>query len=509
MESRIIDKIDELVISMFGGEVIMQGEISKENEEEFFGEHLDEEQKEHQRIFEDIRFNQELHNQRANIVTISKRMEAQMNDLEQKQTELQAKLQKSEDILFDVIGTEEEEAKEEIKAKAEIEPEPPPQQALAVEAPPTPTAATANVTNQIATISKSINDNIAQFSDKINIEDIPLLGKNEVNVAAYGGDVKKDVEEPQMILDFFAESGINFLIGKGGLGKTFLAYNLVVSLLKLGYEIFYVDLDNPPATPKRRRFDDRIIELNMRHRIRYYNFVDAIKVISDKKVKNSEDYIKMLMNNIASYKQAYPHKKIVVFLDALQNLISDFGVEKSSSDFMRRMRYYSGIGLTYIILHHTIKSNDANDQPVFRGYGVLRDSADTMYFIKEVHHDDTNAITDYVLKAEKNRWDTTSTVTIKLKGSYECDIVKNGILGFENMVLKLCYINLKDSKKLKNELIEIVQKGLTFDVGKAKISDTLDELVRRKYLLAERGDRKSMYFSINKQNNDLVRILDF
>ena len=78
------------------------------------------------------------------------------------------------------------------------------------------------------------------------------------------------------------------------------------------------------------------------------------------------------------------------------------------------------------------------------------------------------------------------------------------------MVLKLCYINLKDNnKKLKNELVEAVQKGLTFDVGKAKISDTLDELVRRKYLLTERGDRKSIYFSINKQNNDLLRILDF
>jgi len=474
--------IEELIILSFGGDII-QSDI-EDNER--------------------IRLCQELYSQKKDIQSIQKRMEAQMNELESKQAELQAKLQANDateaDILFDVIGVEEE-----AKAK-EIEPEPPPQaQALAVEA-PTPTAASQTVVTNTNAID---DDNIAQFDDKINIEDIPLLLKNEVNVAAYAGDVKKDVEEPQMILDFFAESGVNFLIGKGGLGKTFLAYNLVVSLLKLGYEIFYIDLDNPPATPKRRRFDDKIIEMNMRHRLRYYNFVDAIKVISDKKVKNSEEYIKMLMNNIASYKQAYPNKKIVVFLDALQNLISDFGVEKASSDFMRRMRFYSGIGLTYIILHHTIKSNDANDQPIFRGYGVLRDAADTMFFIKEVHKDDTNSITDYVLKAEKNRWDITDKVTIKLKGSFECDIIQNGILGFENMVLKLCYINLKDSKKLKNELVEIIQKGLTFDVGKAKISDTLDELVRRKYLLTERGDRKSMYFSINKQNKDLVRILDF
>jgi len=468
--------IEELIVLSFGGDIIQSDIEDYENER--------------------IRFCQRLYYQKKDLQSILKRMEAQMNDLEQKRLDLQSKLQKTEeDILFEAIGIEE--------AKEEREPEPPPPNIDAVGA-VTPTPA-----SQMVFTKSDDDDNIAQFDDKINIEDIPL-GKNEINVAAYAGDVKKDVEEPQMILDFFAESGVNFLIGKGGLGKTFLAYNLVVSLLKLGYEIFYIDLDNPPATPKRRRFDDRIIELNMRHRIRYYNFVDAIKVISDKKVKNSEDYIKMLMNNIASYKQAYPNKKIVVFLDALQNLISDFGVEKASSDFMRRMRFYSGIGLTYIILHHTIKSNDANEQPIFRGYGVLRDAADTMYFIKEVHHDDTNAITDYVLKAEKNRWDTTSTVTIKLKGSYECDVIKNGILGFENMVLKLCYVNLKNNnKKLKNELIEAIQKGLTFDVGKAKISDTLDELVRRKYLLTERGDRKSIYFSINKQNNDLVRILDF
>jgi len=477
IEPQKVSRIEELIILSFGGDIIQSDIEDYDNER--------------------IRFCQRLYYQKKDLQSILKQLEERMNDLEQNQTNLQSKLQATNDatdILFDAIGVEEQ---------AKIEPEPPPPNIDAVGA-ATPTPASQMV------FTKSDDDNIAQFDDKINIEDIPLLLKNEVNVAAYGGDVKKDVEEPQMILDFFAESGVNFLIGKGGLGKTFLAYNLVVSLLKLGYEIFYIDLDNPPATPKRRRFDDKIIELNMRHRLRYYNFVDAIKVINDKKVKNSEEYIKMLMNNIASYKQAYPHKKIIVFLDALQNLISDFGVEKASSDFMRRMRYYSGIGLTYIILHHTIKSNDANDQPVFRGYGVLRDAADTMYFIKEVHHDDTNAITDYVLKAEKNRWDTTDKVTIKLKGSFECDIVKNGILGFENMVLKLCYVNLKNNnKKLKNELIEAIQKGLTFNVGKAKISDTLDELVRRKYLLTERGDRKSMYFSINKQNNDLLRILDF
>jgi len=487
-----IDKIDSLVIELFGGEVIAQGEISEEVEREFFEEHLDEEQKKHKRIFEDIRFNQELHNQRANIVSIQKRMEAQMNELEQKQAELQSKLQKSEDVLFDVIGTEE--AKEEIKAKDKIEPEPPPQaQALAVEAPPTPTAATAiaNANNQMV-ITKSINDNIAQYQEEFK----PLLKI---------GSIYRTAKSNNILYNFLKENGVNFIVGKGGIGKSYLSYHLVIDLLKQNYHVFYIDMDNPDDIFIERGLKDEAIKIGKGDFIKYFNNEDyeiaendeELSKIDDFKFSNNATFAARIINYIKKYKQRFSEQRVIVFIDSLQNIIDDFSIERMSSGFMRFLRKTARKGLTLVILHHTNKQGEQ-----FKGFTVIRDAADMMYTISGVLKDNQNKVTDFILKSEKNRYNTAEKIRFMLLGNYEFEIAETVFDNIvEDIIARLTFFALNKYKELQKMQLNKHIKSKMPHVGRTKINEILDKFVDLEFLNKRQGDKAAVFLSLNEESD--------
>jgi len=498
-----IDKIDRLIIELFGGEVIAQGEISNENEEEFFGERLDEEQKEHKRIFEHIRFNQELHTQRENIVTIERIMEVQMNELESKQAELQelqAKLQATDnatDILFDVIGIEEE-AKKEIKAKDKIEPEPPPQQALAVEAPPTPTAATANATNQIAIINKSINDNIAQYQEEFKLFKV--------------GSIYRTAKNRDILYNFIAANGVNFLVGAGGSGKTYLCYHLIIDLLRQNYNVFYVDLDNTDELFIERGFSDKVVRIGKGDYIRYFNNQDyEISTNDDElkalKIKDEFDFATKTIKTIIKYKQRFSEQNVVVFIDSLHNLIDDFSIERMSNIFMRFLRRTARKGLTLIVLHHTAKANNQ-----FKGFTVIRDAADMMYTIAKTQRDAFGNVTDYILKVEKNRYSAPEQLQIKILGDYEFKTVNTVLDLDENTVLKIAYFALLKNKEMQkmqlNQHIRDKLIGIGQKIGRIKVGEILDKFIELRLFNIRQGDKAAVYLSLNMQNDTLIKLTE-
>jgi len=153
-------------------------------------------------------------------------------------------------------------------------------------------------------------------------------------------------------------------------------------------------------------------------------------------------------------------------------------------------------------LHH---QSTANSQQ-FKGFTVLRDACDMMYFIKEARKDATNNIVSYVLQSEKNRYRTSPKITIKLVGSYEFNVVEDALEGIEIVALKLIYFALKDGKKLmKQELVAAVKKGTSVDIGRATTNELIDEFVKKGFLKTEKGDRKAIYFMINEENEAALK----
>jgi KaiC/GvpD/RAD55 family RecA-like ATPase len=478
-----IDKIDRLIIELFGGEVIKQGEISEEVEREFFGERLTEEQKERKRIFEHIRFTQDLHTQREDVVSIQKRLEAQMNELEQKQTELQAKLQKSEDILFDVIGIEEE-------AKAKEEPPPNIDEAGA----PTPIPA-----NQIPITS--ITDNIQQSSDEF---------KNKFkNITNFGLIYDKIEENNNILFNFLLENGVNFMVGAGGTGKTYLSYHFVIDLLKQNYQVFYIDMDNPSSLVVDRGLKDKIIQIGKGDYVRYYNYTDFKKSLDNKvlNIRTEANFIFKILEYIEAYKQQFKEQKIVVFIDSLQSIITDFSVEKISSEFMHYMRRLSQSNITFVILHHTAKQSGQ-----FKGFTVLRDAGDMMYYIAGIQKDLQGNITDYVLKTEKSRYKGAEQLQIRILGNYQFDVIDTVLDIDENTILKLVYFGLKKHKELQkmqlNKYVRERLEGIGSRIGRTKINEIIDKFIELKFLSIRYGDKTTIYLSLNQESDTLKKLTD-
>jgi KaiC/GvpD/RAD55 family RecA-like ATPase len=486
-----IDKIDRLVIALFGGEIIEQGEISKENEEEFFGERLTVKQKENRRIFERMRLKQDLYSQKVDVINVQKRMEAQMNELEQKQAELQAKLQATDnatDILFEAIGTE----PEEIKAKDRIEPEPPPQ-IDAVEA-PTPTAA-----NQIPI--PSITNNIQQSNDEF---------KNRFkNAITLGSIYDKNEENKNILFNFLLENGVNFLVGAGGSGKTYLSYHFVVYLLNNGYQVFYIDMDNPSSLIVDRGLKDKIIQIGKGDYIRYYNYTDFKKVLDNKalNIKTEASFIIKILEYIEAYKQQFKEQKVVVFIDSLQSIITDFSVEKTSSEFMHYMRRLSQSNITFVVLHHTAKQSG-----LFKGFTVLRDAGDMMYYIGGVQKDLQGNITDYVLKTEKARYKGAEQLQIRILGNYQFDVIDTVLDIDENTVLKLVYFGLKKHNELQkmqlNKYVRDRLEGIGNRIGRTKINEIIDKFIELKFLNVRPGDKTTVYLSLNPKSDTLKKLTE-
>jgi len=493
--------IEELIILSFGGDIILSDNMDYDKErirlcQELYLQREDIRNIQNQMELQGIQQKQaelRLYSQKKDIQSIQ--MEAQMNELEQKQSELQelqAKLQ-AEDILFDVIGTEED--KEEIKAKNKIEPEPPPQQALAVEAPTTPTAA-----NQIPLIP-SITNNIQQSSDEF---------KNKFKNAITLGLVYDKIEENKNILfNFLLENGVNFLVGAGGTGKTYLSYHFVIDLLKQNYQVFYLDMDNPSSLIIDRGLKDKIIQIGKGDYIRYYNYTDFKKVLDNKAlgIKTEANFIGKILEYIEAYKQQFKEQKIVVFIDSLQSIITDFSIEKISSEFMHYIRRLSQSNITFVVLHHTAKQSGQ-----FKGFTVLRDLGDMMYYIAGIQKDLQGNITDYVLKTEKARYKGAEQLQIRILGNYQFDVIDTVLDIDENTILKLVYFGLKKHKELQkmqlNKYVRDRLEGIGNRIGRTKINEIIDKFIELKFLNTRYGDKTTIYLSLNQESDTLKKLTE-
>jgi len=490
--------IEELIVLSFGGDIILSDNMDYDKEQirlcqELYLQREDIRSIQNQMELLGIQQRQvelRLYSQKKDIQSIQ--MEERMSELQQRQSELQ---KTEEDVLFEVIGTE----AEEIKAK-EIEPEPPPQQALAVEAPTTPTAATtANATNQqIATISKSINDNIAQYQEEFKLFKV--------------GSIYRTAKNRDILYDFIAANGVNFLVGAGGSGKTYLCYNLIIDLLRQNYNVFYVDLDNTDELFIERGFNDKIIRIGKGDYIRYFNNQDyEISTNDDElktlKIKDEFDFATKTIKTIIKYKQRFSEQNVVVFIDSLHNLIDDFSIERMSNIFMRFLRRTARKGLTLIVLHHTAKANNQ-----FKGFTIIRDAADMMYTIAKTQRDAFGNITDYILKVEKSRYSAPEQIQIKLLGDYEFKTVNTVLDLDENTVLKIAYFALLKSKEMQkmqlNQHIRDKLIGVGYKIGRIKVGEILDKFIELRLFNVRQGDKAAIYLSLNMQNDTLIRLVE-
>jgi len=323
----------------------------------------------------------------------------------------------------------------------------------------------------------------------------------------------RNVEIGGILLGFLFEGGINFLFSNNGKDNTRLCYHLAVSLLHKGYEIFYIDIHNPVSFLKECNFYNKIIEMNKIGNIKYYNLYDIQYIVP--KGTSVEQYFFNLMDDIERYKKSNSNKKIIVFLDTIQDFIKEVSYKnnkKSKNYFvynlMDKLKFYRVSHITYIVLHRTAKT-DMNELD-----GVT--ASDMVYSIKSLQRDIYGNTIDYLVKQEKNRFIASGQVRIQTLDNYESEITDNItdiLLDIdEKAILKVIYFNLNKYKELqKMQLNQLVKKELTKldkKIIKTKISETINKFIELKFLNTRRGHRSTIYLSLNMKNKDFKKLID-
>ncbi len=166
----------------------------------------------------------------------------------------------------------------------------------------------------------SNDNNITQNQEKSSVNADFATGNNNVEDTVadrLGTDIDEiiDIKKNEILYDFLILGGLNVLAGQSSAGKTLLMYYIVVSLIKSGKNVVYVDFDNPLDVPSRRGLPQKVKELGLKKRLSYKNMTSYVEEVQ--KHKKGYDKMLFLSDIFASLKGI--EKNVVVVLDNLQN----------------------------------------------------------------------------------------------------------------------------------------------------------------------------------------------
>lgn len=183
----------------------------------------------------------------------------------------------------------------------------------------------------------------------------------EQNTDAFG-------EQIEVLKYFLFERSINMLYARAGTGKTWLCFALSKYLVGQGFDILYLDPDNPYDLIKKRGFEAHIKALN--GKMTYING----DLMDDMRSQMNEANEKIVQNAKASY------DKCVFIYDGLKFFLGGSMYDETKIDklvmLFKRIRKAGG---TVIVINHTTKKGDT-----MKGGGSLIDALDEVWKVDKL-----------------------------------------------------------------------------------------------------------------------------
>jgi len=215
---------------------------------------------------------------------------------------------------------------------------------------------------------------------------------------------KKEIEEfepPQLLFNFLVEGGVNFIVGKGGEGKSYLSLHIAINLKREGYRVFYLDFDNGRGLIKTRTSGDIPALAEIDENYFFYFDTAYLSDLSislgytgkDKNFKLIQAFGKLLEYSVKN------GEKPVLIIDTFQKVVGQTIDEKKVIPFMDLLRDIASKGVTVVVLHHTTKQTE---RTIYKGSTAISDLADMVWYISAIK--EKNVITGYYLYAEKTRY---------------------------------------------------------------------------------------------------------
>lgn len=257
-------------------------------------------------------------------------------------------------------------------------------------------------------------------------------------------------EQKEILKGFLFERSINMLYAKAGTGKTWVCFALSKYLAGQGFDVLYLDPDNPYDLIKKRGFEAHIKALN--GKMTYING----DLMDDMRSEMNEANEKIVQNAKANY------DKCVFIYDGLKFFLGGGMYDETKIDkivtLFKRIRKAGG---TVIVINHTTKKGDA-----MKGGGSLTDALDEVWRVDKIA--DQKGALHFRLTPTKYRM-------LVQEISYSIDTKTLELKELDTMIASLSESDKELSDKIKMLLKdkELTQGEILAALGKSKADRTM------------------------------------
>jgi len=324
------------------------------------------------------------------------------------------------------------------------------------------------------------------------------LSNNQVifDLIDYSFNDIRNVDVKTISNSFIVEEGVNIFLAPAGQGKTLLLYTLLIGYLRNGKTCVYVDFDNPVDLPKDRGLVDVIDNEELEANLYYLNTNHYLRWIEKWKGKKKyTEFLKQVFKDI-------PNGSIV-FIDSIQNFI-DVNDQAQTTMFMKMLRHLTNLKkATVFAIHHLAKSTGKS-----KGHTQIEDMADSVYFVKS--HKKNNLIEAWSLTVSKQRYRTSSELTIKLLDNFNFEVSDIAILDDATLALlrfAVSYIRKNTGQVKQSDLRKAIKERFV-SLGDRKIFYILKDFVDRGLFVEITGVRNSKYYEVNEDSHYISLLFD-
>lgn len=192
-------------------------------------------------------------------------------------------------------------------------------------------------------------------------------------------------EQTQFIVDdFIAEKMITLIYADGGNGKSLLTQTLANTFASKGYQVIYLDFDNPMSVLNERN----IYEMMGNHHPEQLKYVHRSKCTLQPE---------MLLHMLGDDACGNEYKDHVFFIDSLRNFMNVKN-DAQTLEMLTVLMNMREAGATIIALHHSNK-----DGKNYEGSNNIRNSVDNIFQLRKVTSNTHQNTLDLVLHVRKDR----------------------------------------------------------------------------------------------------------
>jgi len=310
----------------------------------------------------------------------------------------------------------------------------------------------------------------------------------------------KNVPEPRIYNGWIVEGGQNVIFTEAGAGKSVLAFANAWDIYKKeGIPFVYLDIDNPIVLPKARGLLDYIegtenIYINQAHLEDIFSS-ELSKELKINRYKNIGIRLLKFLDATIDY-------KAIVVIDSLQKFVdtNELSEVRPFFELLDKLTHK----FTFIIIHHT------NKEQKYKGLSFIRDTVDSMYYIKNTDKDEKGYIKKHIVVADKQRFLTETEITFK----YDLFDIEEILFGVgltkeEEIVLRtaVSIIRKSDTDLTQSELVKAIKDRVS--VGEKKIRNILKTFVEKGLFTLQTGGLTNKHiYKVNEESPYLKLLFD-